>query len=53
MREQTFTVTVRHDDSLFPDEGALRRMIEASIRSPHYWVRGHDALTIEVEEVSA
>ncbi len=38
MKRRTFTVTVDHDDSLFPDEGALRNAIDEALHSRHHWL---------------
>lgn len=37
MRQQSFLITVEHDDSLFPDEGALEGAIWTAIHSRHSW----------------
>ena len=53
MRHRTFTITVEHDDSLFPDEGALLSAINLALRTKRAWF-GPDkpgVMTVEVAEV--
>jgi hypothetical protein len=37
MKRRTFILTIEHDDSLFPDEGALRNAVERVLYTKHAW----------------
>jgi hypothetical protein len=59
MLTKTFTITVHHDESLFPDEGALHHAIDHALRSRRHWF-GPDipdvmtlTLTEDAEELTA